>query len=91
MEFLSFFLVYYYIILLFYKWQLPSLIKKAQKLPIIGRFFYDLSECEFCMENHMALLFAAPLYVYTGNLVVFLFAIMATALSQLLKRLPNDN
>lgn len=91
MEFLSFFLAYYYVLILFYKWDAPAIIKLGQKIPLVGRFFYDLSSCEFCMENHLAFLFAIPIYIYTGNLVVLLFAIMATALSQLLKRLCNDN
>jgi len=91
MEFLAFFLVYHYLLILFYKWDAPKFIRKLQKTPLLGRFFYDLSECEFCMENHIAFAFAAPIYIYTSNLVVFLFAIMATALSQLLKTRPNDN
>ena len=71
--------------ILFYKWDMPVLIYNA--LPY--KFIDKLTNCEFCMENHLACIVAVCWYYQFNDLIILLFGVMAAALSHTLKELKG--
>lgn len=88
--FIQFFLVFYYVCIIAYKLEVPNKIKKLQKTPFLGRFFYELSQCEFCMENHLAFALAIWISYYFFDWSMLIYAPMSAALSQIIKRMSNE-
>ena len=81
-NFIAYFLVYYWAILLIYRLNLPT--KLYNLLP--NAFIDELTNCEFCIESHVSLVFALFFYYFSGDNSAILYYFMCPALSNILKR-----
>jgi len=81
-QFVQFFLVFWWVMLIIYKINLPQKLYNRFKYKFIDK----LTSCEFCMESHLACLLAIPLALYYLNPKLLLFGIMSASLSNILKR-----
>jgi hypothetical protein len=85
--FLSYFLVYWGITVLFYKYGVPeriALLSRTTK----SRLLYELSECEFCMDHHVGIFPAAIfglIFGYEWTLLAYPF--MGASLANIVKTL----
>ena len=81
-DFIVFFLFFWWIMLIFYKLELPIKIYNKSK----REFIDQLTSCEFCMESHMATILAIILAVIQQDYTVILYAPMSAALINILKK-----
>ena len=82
MDFIKFYLIFWWIMLLIYKHELH--IKFYNKFKY--KFIDKLTSCEYCMETHIAT-FLGLLYAFLiMNPYVAIYGIMASALSNILKK-----
>ena len=81
-DFIIFFLVFWWVMLIIYKVNAPEKLYNRFK----NKFIDQLTSCEFCMESHIACLLAIPLAFYLLDLKFLLFGIMSASLSNILKK-----
>lgn len=82
LDFICFFLFFWWLMLIIYKVNLPTKLYNR----FSTKFIDELTNCEFCMESHTATLLAIILAVIEQNHLLLLYAPMSAALSNLIKR-----
>jgi hypothetical protein len=81
-EFLVFFLVFWWLMLIMYKQSIPVRLYNKFKYKIIDK----LTNCDFCMESHTATALAIILALHHQNHLILLYGPMSAALSNILKK-----
>ena len=83
--FLSYFLVCWGIMTILYKYNVSERIKKLSDKTRI-RFFYELSECEFCIEHHASIIPAVFVGVFFGfEWELLAYPIMSASMMNIVK------
>jgi hypothetical protein len=81
-EFIVFFLGFWWFMLILYKLNMP--IKLYNKFN--NTFLDKLTNCEFCMESHLATALAIILALHHQNYLILLYGPMSAALSNIIKK-----
>lgn len=86
--FLMFFLVHWGVLVILYKYDLKSMIALFAKKKQI-KLFYEISECEFCLDHHVGVFLVLPLLCFDFSWSYFLYPLMSSALCNIVKTLSK--
>ena len=85
MTFITYFLIHWGVMVILYKYNLPSLIAKLAN-QINVRFFHSLSECEFCIEHHVGIIVMGLFLPFVGiEWMYLIFPFMSASLMNIIK------
>ena len=82
--FIVFFLFFWWVRIILFKYELPIKIQ-ALAAKKRSKFLNDLSECEFCIENHIACIIAVGFCFYCQDYIYLTYGPMSAALSNIIK------
>ena len=82
MDFIKFFLFFWWVMIILYKNNIPQKFYNKFKYKLIDK----LTNCEFCMESHIGTFLSIGLVFLYSDLNYLFFGFMAAALSNILKR-----
>ena len=90
-EFFTFYLMFWWVMSILYKDNLAP--NKLEKIGIwighrniLGRFFIGVSECNFCLENHVACIMAACYSYYLWDYHYLIWGMLCASLSSILRK-----
>jgi len=81
-EFIVFFLVFWWLMLIMYRQNIPVRLYNRFKYKLIDK----LTNCEFCMESQTATALAIILALHYQDHLILLYGPMSAALSNILKK-----
>lgn len=82
---IKFFLIHWAFMIVLYKYDIKGkILAYSQKTR--RKFFYELSQCEFCIEHHVGVILAV-LWIILGNwsLELLIYPLMSSALINIVK------
>ena len=90
-EFSTFYLLFWWVMCILYKDnflvnELENVGNWFKKDSILGNFFLDVSECQFCIENHIATIGAVFYSAYTLDYKYLFWGFLCASLSSILKK-----
>ncbi len=83
-EFIYFILIHWGVLVIAYKYEIKSRIQRLSN-KMRWKFLHELSECEFCIEHHLAIVPSVLFAIGFGEWFYLLFPFMGASLFNFIK------